>query len=86
MSSLPASISVLFERQSAPSLRQHLTTAFEAGDTTLFDGAIRWKLESFDAEKVWEGDAISFDDMAASLIGTLSGREDIAVLLEIEEK
>ena len=87
MSSLPASISALFERQSVPNLLQNLRAAFAAGDTALFDGAVSWRLQAFEAERIWDGQADSFDDMAAAVIGTLNGfdaEEDEQVQLMIE--
>ena len=88
MSPLPASINALFERQAVPSLLQNLRAAFEAGETTLFDGAVSWRLQAFEAERIWEGKAESVDDMAAAVIGTLNGfdaEDDEQVQLVIEE-
>ncbi|MEO0391703.1 MAG: hypothetical protein AAF213_00495 [Pseudomonadota bacterium] len=89
MSALPATITALFNRQTAKSLHQNLRVAFESGETNLFDGAVRWKLEAFEAERVWEGEAASFDDMTGTLIGTLNGfidgREDHEVQLTLQE-
>ena len=88
MPTLPASINALFEPQSPTRLRQNLRTAFEAGDTTLFDGAVSWRLQAFEAERIWEGKADSLDDMAAAVIGTLNSfapDDDEQVQLVIEE-
>ena len=85
MNSLPPTISILFERQPAPTLRQRLRDAYQAGDTALFDGAVAWKLEAFEDERIWEGTAASFDAMVAEIITTLGDRQDDAVQLVIEE-
>lgn len=84
MTSLPPVIAVLFERQPAGQLYQRLRSAFEAGETALFDGALSWRLEAFEAEQVWKGEAASFDQMTAELMPLLGGRDDPAVQLSIE--
>ena len=90
MSELPASIVALFHRQTAASLRQNLRTAHQSGDSVMFDGLVRWRLEAFDAERIWEGEDSSLDDMTVTVIATLNalmgGREDEEVQLTIEEQ
>ncbi|MEO0391704.1 MAG: hypothetical protein AAF213_00500 [Pseudomonadota bacterium] len=56
----------------------------------MFDGLVRWKLEALDAERLWEGEDPSLDDMTLTVIAVLKAfiddREDEEVQLTIEEK
>ncbi len=83
------SIEHIFQSGTLAEKYEELCAAFERGDSTLFDGAVNWRVDIAEEDKSMKGHAGSLDEAIAqmrNLLGVILSETDPNILITLSVK